>query len=87
VRILLSFAHPWSFAMKMLALCSCAALLAACAAEPTSSADASTDKEYRTGSNIPVREREGVYSVSPEAIERQRDQSTGNVGKRPGMGN
>jgi hypothetical protein len=72
--------------MKKLALCACAVLLAACATEPTSSADASTDKEYRTGSNIPMRERDGVYTVSPEALERQRDESTGNVGKRPGMG-
>lgn len=73
--------------MTKLLLCACAALvLGACATDPTS-ADSGTDKEYRTGSNIPARERGGVVTVDPATIERQRDQSTGNVGKRPGMGN
>jgi hypothetical protein len=73
--------------MKTLLLCACAAVvLAGCATDPMT-ADSGTDKEYRTGTNIPSRDRMGVRTVSPEAIERQRDQSTGNVGHRPGMGN
>jgi hypothetical protein len=73
--------------MKMNALCVCAGLLVGgCAVDPASSDGPMTDKEYRTGSNIPERDRAGVVTVSPESIERQRDQSTGNVGKRPGMG-
>lgn len=73
--------------MKKVVLCACAALvLGACATDPALTADSGTDKEYRTGSNIPARERSGVRTVSPEEIERQRDQSTGNVGNRPGMG-
>ena len=72
--------------MKKFVLCACAAfILGACASDPMT-ADAGTDKEYRTGSNIPARERSGVKTVDPAAIERQRDQSTGNVGNRPGMG-
>jgi hypothetical protein len=73
--------------MKKLALCVCAGLLvSACATDPASTAEPMTDKVYRTGSNIPAREASGVVTVSPESVERQRDQSTGNVGKRPGMG-
>lgn len=69
-----------------IALCVCASLLlGACAADPASSNEPMTDKEYRTGSNIPARDR-GVTTVDPAAIERQRDQSTGNVGNRAGMG-
>ena len=70
-----------------IALCVCASLLlGACAADPASSNEPMTDKEYRTGSNIPARERGGVTTVDPASIERQRDQATGNVGNRPGMG-
>lgn len=73
--------------MKMLPLCVCAGLLVgACATDPASTTEPMTDKVYRTGSNIPARDSSGTVTVSPEAIERQRDQSTGNVGKRPGMG-
>ena len=72
--------------MKKLLLCiGSGLLLGACASEPVTTTDAD-GKEYRTGSNIPVRDRMGVVTVSPEAVERQRDESTGNVGKRPGMG-
>jgi hypothetical protein len=72
--------------MKIALLVSAGLLAGACAADPASSSDPMTDKTYRTGSNIPAREAAGVVTVSPESIERQRDQSTGNVGKRPGMG-
>ncbi len=57
-------------------------MLAACATGPAQSADATGDKEYRTGSNIPTRSREGVIVVSPEDFERQRSAASASTIKR-----
>ena len=71
--------------MRKLLLCmSACALLGACATDPASS-ESTVDKEYRTGSNIPARAREGVIVVSPEEFERRRDAATANTGR--GRGN
>ena len=58
--------------MKTLFACAAAAFLAGCAVDPASSGEPVTDKEYRTGSNLPARTREGVHTVSPEEFERAR---------------
>ncbi len=55
----------------------------ACATDPTTSADTAGDKEYRTGSNIPARTREGVKTMSPEDVERARNAAVGYTGRRP----
>ena len=61
------------------------ALLAACATPSGSDTQPREEKEYRTGSNIPVRDRSApssVRNVDPEAIERAR-----NIGSRSGPAN
>ena len=70
---------------KLILVASACALLSACATDPATSADADGDKTYRTGSNIPARQREGVIVMSPEEVERQRAAASGNMGK--GRGN
>lgn len=77
---------PGSFFMKRFLLCACVALtVGACASEPTSSTDQPAEqKVYRTGSNIPSRQPEGVVTMSPEEMERQRQQSVGNLGRGKG---
>ena len=72
---------------KVLVLAAASALLAGCALDPKTSAEAAEEKEYRTGSNIPARQRAGVHTVDPADIERQRAQAAGNIGKKPGMSN
>lgn len=71
--------------IKLLLRVGACAILGACASDPASVADPSGDKEYRTGSNIPARTREGVSVVSPEEIERQRSAASANTGR--GRGN
>ena len=71
--------------MRKLLLCmSACALLGACATDSASSTESTGDKEYRTGSNIPARTREGVLVISPEEFERRRDAATGNTGRPRG---
>lgn len=70
---------------KLLLCVGACAILGACATDPASTTDASGDKEYRTGSNIPARTRAGVIVVSPEEIERQRSAGAANTGR--GRGN
>ena len=69
--------------LKYLVTFAAALVLGACAAQPETSTDDSGAKEYRTGSNIPSRHREGVPTMSPEDMERARDAARGNTGKRP----
>ncbi|MEO5695005.1 MAG: hypothetical protein ABIQ72_17860 [Usitatibacter sp.] len=68
----------------ILIIVSAALAVAACAADPATTADASGDKEYRTGSNIPARTREGVQTMSPDDMERARNAAIGNTGRKPG---
>jgi hypothetical protein len=68
---------------KLLAPVAIALLAAGCATDPSSSTEPMTDKEYRTGSNIPERTRAGVRTVSPEAIERERAMTTGTLIRKP----
>ena len=79
-----SFAFPnGKAAMKTLVAPVAIALIAAgCATDPSSSTEPMTDKEYRTGSNIPERQRAGVKTVSPEEFERQRSM-TGTMVRKP----
>ena len=70
---------------KLLLVASACVMLSACVTDPATSADGAEDKAYRTGSNIPARQREGVIVMSPEEVERQRAASSGNMGK--GRGN
>ena len=72
---------------RVLVLATASALMAGCALDPKTAADTGEEKEYRTGSNIPARQRAGVHSVNPEDVERQRAQAAGNIGKKPGMSN
>ncbi len=61
------------------------AVLAACATPSGPEAQPREEKEYRTGSNIPIRDRSApssVRTVDPEAIERAR-----NIGSRSGPAN
>ncbi len=69
---------------NILLIVSAALAVAACATDPATAADAGGDKEFRTGSNIPARTREGVQTMSPEAMERARNAAIGNTGKKPG---
>lgn len=68
---------------KLVAPVAIVLLAAGCATDPSSSTEPMTDKEYRTGSNIPERDRAGVRTVSPEEIERQRSMSTGTMIRKP----
>ena len=71
--------------MKSILVIACAGLLAAaCATDPATSADAGGEKEYRTGSNIPARSREGVQTMTPEEMERARNSGAANTGRPRG---
>jgi hypothetical protein len=55
------------------------ALLCACATPASDDGQPREEREYRTGSNIPVRDRSApssVRTVDPEAIERARSVGT-----------
>jgi hypothetical protein len=60
-------------------------LLAACAMDPAStSTEASNDKVYRTGSNIPRKDKGDVQTMTPEEMEQMRNSSRANTGRGPG---
>jgi len=69
--------------LKYLVTITCALLLAGCASQQAASTDDGGAKEYRTGSNIPSRNRDGVHTMSPEEMERARNAAIGNTGKKP----
>jgi hypothetical protein len=58
-------------------------LAAGCAAPDMNAGEPTTDKVYRTGSNIPERERGGVTTVSVEEFERQRAANSGTLVRDP----
>ena len=67
--------------MKTPLLIAAAALLASCAtADP--SAQPIEEKRYATGSNIP--KRDNVHTMTPEAFEQVKNQSSGNTGRPRG---
>ncbi|HUP97217.1 MAG TPA: hypothetical protein VM073_04710 [Usitatibacter sp.] len=68
----------------LLAALAAAAILAGCATPDTvATGEPMTDKTYRTGSNIPERERQGVTAMSAEEFERQRAANVGTTVKDP----
>lgn len=73
--------------MKKLVLSIAPALLvAACALDQAStSTEPSSEKVYRTGSNIPRKDSGSTQTVSPEEMERMRDAASANMGR--GRGN
>jgi len=73
---------------KMLSLLFAASMLAAGCAAPDNmaSGEPTTDKVYRTGTNIPERDRGGVVSTSPDEFERQRSQNAGTLVRDPSKG-
>ena len=70
--------------MKSITALACALLAAGCALDPTTASAPAGEKEYRTGSNIPARTREGVQTASPEDVERARAAAIGNMGRGKG---
>ena len=56
-------------------------VLAACAAAPAE--DPLEEKRYATGSNIPLRDRAGVRTMTPEGFENARNSAAGNTGRAP----
>ena len=72
---------------KLIAATFAAAVVAGCAApDTTASNEPMDDKVYRTGSNIPERDRQGIRSVSPEEFERARAANAGTTVKDPSKG-
>lgn len=73
--------------MKRLALPALAALIVAACAETSIPEDAgSHEKQYRTGSNLPVGERDrGVTTVDPGQVQDEA-RSSQRVMKKPGTG-
>jgi hypothetical protein len=59
-------------------------LLAACAMDPSTSTEASNDKVYRTGSNIPRKDKGDVQTMTPEEMEQMRNSGRANTGRGPG---
>jgi hypothetical protein len=69
---------------KLAYLVAASALLAGCAApDMTAAGEPEPDKVYRTGSNIPERDRQGVRTLSPEEIERMKAATSGTLIKDP----
>ena len=65
-------------------LLAASALLAGCASpDMTASGEPEPDKVYRTGSNIPERDRQGVRTMSAEEIEHMRSATSGTLIKDP----
>ena len=68
-----------------LAAFAAAAILAGCTTPDTvANGEPATDKVYRTGTNLPERERMGVTGMSAEEFERQRASNVGTTLKDPG---
>ena len=65
--------------MKAILLVAALPLVASCAAAPEAAVPAE-EKRFATGSNIPMRNRD-VHSMTPEAFEQIRNQSSGNTGR------
>ena len=69
--------------MKALLLAAAIPLVVSCASAPVTGEPAE-DKRYATGSNIPMRNRD-VHTMTPEAFEQQRNQSSGSTGRPRGQ--
>ena len=67
-----------------LAALAAAAIVSGCATpDTTANSEPAPDKVYRTGSNIPERERAGVVTMSPDEFERQRAANVGTTVRDP----
>lgn len=76
--------------MKVFISCVAACvLLGACAATDTADSTEPSQREYRTGSNIPQKSRtgDGVQTLSAEDFERARNAATAAMKPRSGSGN